>query len=403
MRIVHFTKKLMDSRALRAAFHAQSLGHDVIFVRHAGAVYGQQTRMEAQEAIYGRLPAFSAGGPDGPRLCRMLATLKPDVVHVHELDQLFQLCAVSNKKVVERLILDEVPLAQSGIEFEKPPFPIVFDMHEDEQGLFAALKMDEQARRDRLWSEFNLAPLADAFVCVSPSMKRRFEARHLEHIGKAWTTTVVNNAPPKLLRPLKPDEARAQLGLPIRLPKRRVFFTGYASGERKIPQLIRACKHKGWQLFIMGDLDKVEPEAMAELRSIGTIQINPQQYPWSFMQEELTMLDVLALAEVGYCGARLDVPNWQVGLPNKVFEYGFAGVPVVTSNMPDTRALVETYEIGCAFDNTPRDLIAKLDTARGIGGRASRNGAFETFHAEQNYTVNGGPKMMDVYLEQVAK
>ena len=38
------------------------------------------------------------------------------------------------------------------------------------------------------------------------------------------------------------------------------------------------------------------------------------------------------------------------GLPNKIFEYIAAGIPVVASDFPQLRAVIDRYDVGITFD-----------------------------------------------------
>jgi glycosyltransferase involved in cell wall biosynthesis len=52
--------------------------------------------------------------------------------------------------------------------------------------------------------------------------------------------------------------------------------------------------------------------------------------------------------------------NYRYALPNKIFDYVQAGVPVICSDLPEMRALVEEYGIGkVLFDRKP-EILAKM-------------------------------------------
>jgi glycosyltransferase involved in cell wall biosynthesis len=64
----------------------------------------------------------------------------------------------------------------------------------------------------------------------------------------------------------------------------------------------------------------------------------------------LAMIEAVSLSDY-YC------------LPNKLFEYAFSGLFVITSDFPDMKRVVEEYDLGvtCAVDiDALRDLIKKL-------------------------------------------
>src|SRR5690606_12853007 len=56
--------------------------------------------------------------------------------------------------------------------------------------------------------------------------------------------------------------------------------------------------------------------------------------------------------------------NYRYCLPNKLFEYLMAGIPVLAANLPEMKRFVEEYKVGVIVqDNTPAALIKALDEA----------------------------------------
>jgi len=62
-----------------------------------------------------------------------------------------------------------------------------------------------------------------------------------------------------------------------------------------------------------------------------------------------------------FCGFSLDKPlniNQQSSLPNKLFDYIAAGIPVIASNIKEVAALVKQYELGIVLDEVRPENIA---------------------------------------------
>lgn len=60
-------------------------------------------------------------------------------------------------------------------------------------------------------------------------------------------------------------------------------------------------------------------------------------------------------------GLSLDKPNsmnYVFSLPNKIFDYIHAGLPVITSSVPEVRKIVEEYKVGVCIDNITPENIA---------------------------------------------
>jgi glycosyltransferase involved in cell wall biosynthesis len=77
--------------------------------------------------------------------------------------------------------------------------------------------------------------------------------------------------------------------------------------------------------------------------------------PFQELQQYTSIADV---------GVSLDKPlhlNYAYSLPNKLFDYIHAGLPVLVSDLPELRRVVETYNIGAVVSEVePREIAASL-------------------------------------------
>ena len=56
--------------------------------------------------------------------------------------------------------------------------------------------------------------------------------------------------------------------------------------------------------------------------------------------------------------------NYRYALPNKIFDYIHANVPIIVSNLPEMRSIVEKYEVGDILINrTSKELAALIENA----------------------------------------
>lgn len=100
------------------------------------------------------------------------------------------------------------------------------------------------------------------------------------------------------------------------------------------------------------------------------------------------LLPVTASADMGITLLEDTCLNHRYALPNKLFEYLMAGLPVLASNLPEIRQVVESFDVGCVVDPADHNaLVAALqrvvddvDSRRRWASHTA--GVFETFSWE---------------------
>ncbi len=150
---------------------------------------------------------------------------------------------------------------------------------------------------------------------------------------------VVRNIP--LLNPLQITKTRNELGLPLN--KRIILLQGaYIDPDRGGVELVQAMsKVENVLLLIIGS--GREMEVLKELvRSLGLkekVRIFPKM-PFEELRQYTSNADL---------GLSLDKPlhlNYTLSLPNKLFDYIHAGIPVLVSDLPELRRIVIEHNIG---------------------------------------------------------
>jgi len=79
------------------------------------------------------------------------------------------------------------------------------------------------------------------------------------------------------------------------------------------------------------------------------------------------LLDYTSSADFGISMIEDVCLSYRYCLPNKMFEYIMAGVPVIVSNLPEMKKLVEQYEVGVvAKENNPKELAEAIILASSL-------------------------------------
>ena len=85
-----------------------------------------------------------------------------------------------------------------------------------------------------------------------------------------------------------------------------------------------------------------------------------------FLHEEVDhelVVPLASTADVGFCLIEDVSMSDRYSLPNKLFEYAFAGIPVVCSSLPEIAGLVQSRNLGVVVDSNDEDFAARAATA----------------------------------------
>ena len=165
---------------------------------------------------------------------------------------------------------------------------------------------------------------------------------------------VVRNVP--VLRSESVKATREELGLPG--DKRIILLQGaYIDPDRGGMELAQSMAFlEGVLLLIIGsgrDLENIK-RVVAERNLQERVKFIAK-LPFTDLQRYTAVADV---------GVSLDKPlhlNYAYSLPNKLFDYIHAGLPVLVSDLPELRRVVEGYEIGKVVSRVePREIASAL-------------------------------------------
>lgn len=160
----------------------------------------------------------------------------------------------------------------------------------------------------------------------------------------------IRNVPP--LEKKYPGPAREELGLPT--DKNIILLQGSGINiHRGAEELIRAMAFlEDTVLLIIGGGDVVSTlKKMANQPGIdGKVIFRPRM-----PRDEL--MKYTASADIGLSVDKDICPNYHFSLPNKIFDYIHAGVPVLASPLPEIKKIIDEYGVGrCIRSHDPREL-----------------------------------------------
>lgn len=341
-----------DTRVEREAATLLDAGFTVTIV--ADAAPGAPVRELRDGAIVIRVPRR---GPPVPglrfiahqwRLQRVLAQTRPDILHAHDTDALQTVGPVARRL---------------GI-------PFVFDSHELWLGRSArghGSFYHRLAQAHYGWIERRYVTAAAAVLVANPPVAPILQRRY----GLARVDSVPNY--PAERGPVERRELRSLPGgaaIPPEAPV--VLYVGGITMERGIEQLVDAMVDvTGAHLVFLGG-GGLETEIRRRVDERGIAG----RTHFLGMVPSAEVVPFAASATVGILSTVPTNLNNELALPNKIFQYMAASVPVVASDFPQIREVIESSAGGVVYDPTDVSaLAAAIRTYTGDPARAERDGA----------------------------
>jgi glycosyltransferase involved in cell wall biosynthesis len=230
----------------------------------------------------------------------------------------------------------------------RPGGRVVYDSHELflEAGAVARLPGPARAMVARL--ERRHATAADAVITVNPGIAEELARRYA-----IPTPAVVMNCP--VVDPVAPERDLSPLRVTFGLGDRPVLLHhGGLSGGRGIEETIDA-------------LDALPPEVALVILGNGELvpriaQLAAERFPDRLYHHAAVPMEELpawvAGADAGVIAFQPTEGNNLLATPNKLFECLAVGVPVVVSDFPEMRRIVDESGVGALCDPTSPESIA---------------------------------------------
>ena len=258
--------------------------------------------------------------------------------------------------------------------------PLVYDMHEYFTGV---PELIHRKVTRRIWEkiESTIFPKLKNVITVSPSIAREFESRYPVPVA------IVRNVP----KPFTNDKS-----VPIDLrfaDGKLILYQGTMNKERGLEFMIRAMLWiENARFILVGDgPEKKKLEGMIrELGLHNRVRMIPRMLPHQL--QKLT-----PQADLGISIERNIGLNYRFALPNKLFDYIYAGVPVLVSSLTEMQRIIEKYKVGWILESyDPERMAAQVnlilkDLER---DRSRLQGNLKRASGELNWEIEE-PKLID--------
>lgn len=166
---------------------------------------------------------------------------------------------------------------------------------------------------------------ADTYITVSPSIAEYYFSKYKIRFE------VIRNLPLKI-EELKEYNQRENL----------LIYQGALNKDRGIETLIEAMQYiEGWKLIIAGrgDLES-EFKFLAEKLNVNS------KVQFTGHLDFISLRSLNQNCKLGFSLEKDSCLNYRWALPNKVFDYINSGIPVLCSNLPEIKRIIEQYYCG---------------------------------------------------------
>ncbi len=319
-----------DQRVARTCSVLQEMNYEVLLV---GREQKRSQPLQKREYECKRMKLLFEQGPQfylffNIRLFFVLLFNKADVLFANDLDTLLPNYLVSKLK---------------GIK-------LVYDSHE----IFCEVpELQANPSKKRIWEKLEdwIVPKLKYCITVNQSIAKYFTDKYKTPF------IFVRNIPnyPKI----ENLKTRSDLNLPI--GKKIVILQGAGINvQRGAEELVEAFKYldENYLLLIIGSGDV-----------IGQLKENAMQLN---LKDKIRFIGKMPASELRHytsnanLGVTIDKDtnmNYHFSLPNKVFDYMHAGIPVLATRLPEIENVVSGNNIGVFIDNhDPKHIAEKIDS-----------------------------------------
>jgi len=237
--------------------------------------------------------------------------------------------------------LHDPELLRIALKLKKQGKKVIYDAHEDvprdiltKSYIPSFLRKTVSRRFEKF--ENKVAGQLDGIICATPFIRDRFKKINPKTID-------INNFP------LIGEIEFAEIPWESRLDQ--VCYIGVITKIRGILEMVRAAEISGVKLKMAGTFDENSKDLLKNEKGMN-------------MMDELGMINRVQSVELKkLCKAGLvifhPVPNHIDAQPNKIFEYMASGLPVIGSNFPLWKEIIEQGGCGICVDPMKPEAISQ--------------------------------------------
>lgn len=222
---------------------------------------------------------------------------------------------------------------------------LVYDSHE----IFCEVpELMGTPLKKKAWEKLEgfIVPKLSYCITVNQSIADWFNKKYKSNFK------VVRNIPD--LPAITSTKTRAELGLP--LDKKIILLQGAGINiQRGAEEAVDAMQYIDNAVFIIiGGGDALE-SLKQRVRNLGLearVVFKGKMIPQELVQYTRN-------ADIGITLDKDSNINYHFSLPNKIFDYMHAGLPILASALPEIKAIIEKYNIGCLIENHDPKHIAE--------------------------------------------
>jgi len=224
--------------------------------------------------------------------------------------------------------------------------PLVYDSHEY---FTETPELTSRPRIQKIWKtiESHLVSRLPEMITVNESIAQLFREQY------GLKVHVVRNVPMRMQN--NQHSSRKLLGLP--LDKTLLVMQGSGINiHRGAEELLESMQYLDNCLLLLiggGDVLPVLKQMSKSLRLEDKVRFLGKM-PYHLMMQ------YTQVADLGFTMDKDTNLNYRFSLPNKLFDYIQAGTPVIASDLPEVRNIVESYKIGKIVDNHIPENIAQI-------------------------------------------